>query len=210
MKSSREEITDPSPQQVILGIGGSPRKDGNTDILLDHIITGAASKNLESEQIHLRDCQFQPCIGCERCRKDRICTGLHDDMTFLYPKIVHAGGLVLVSPVHNYNVTAWMKAFIDRLYCFYDFTGERPRRWSSRLADQGRKALIAVVCEQASRDDMGFTLEAMRRPLEALGYEIVGELAVLSIFDRGKVRDDPEVLSQATSLGSELADALVR
>jgi multimeric flavodoxin WrbA len=209
MKSFREEITDLSPQQVILGIGGSPRKDGNTDILLDHIITGATSQNLESEQIHLRDCQFQPCIGCERCRTDMICTGLHDDMNPLYPKIVRAGGLVLASPVHNYNITAWMKAFIDRLYCFYNFTDERPRGWTSRLANQGRKAVIAAVCEQASRNDMGFTLEAMRRPLEALGYEIVGELAVLSIFDRGKVRDDVSVLSQATGLGSALADALV-
>ncbi|HPJ94524.1 MAG TPA: flavodoxin family protein [Deltaproteobacteria bacterium] len=210
MKSLQEEITDLSPQQVILGIGGSPRKGGNTDVLLDHIITGATLMNLETERILLRDCQFQPCIGCERCRKDRICTGLHDDMTPLYNKIVRASGLVLVSPVHNYNVTAWMKAFIDRLYCFYDFTDDRPRGWSSRLADQGRKAVVAAVCEQASRDDLGFTLEAMRRPLEALGYEIVGELAVFGIFDQGKVRDNPEVLSQATRLGSELAEALAR
>lgn len=210
MNSHKGEFTDLSPQQTVLGIGGSPRKDGNTDILLDHIIAGATSKNLETERVLLRDHQFQPCSGCERCRTDGICTGLHDDMTPLYNKIVRASGLVLVSPVHNYNVTAWMKAFIDRLYCFYDFTDDRPRGWSSRLADQGRKAVVAAVCEQVSKADMGFTLEAMRRPLEALGYEIVGELAVFGIFDRGKVRDDPEVLSQATRLGSELAEALAR
>ena len=209
MNTLPKEFTDLKPQPVVLGIGGSPRKNGNTDILLNHIIKGVKQRNLAAEQILLRDYQFQPCIGCEKCRRDRICTGLHDGMSLLYPKIVQARGLVLVSPVHNYNVTAWIKAFIDRLYCFYAFIDERPRGWSSRLALQGRKAVIAAVCEQASKRDLGFTLEAMRRPLEALGYEIVDELAVLSIFDRGKIRDDPTVLSQATSLGSALAETLL-
>ena len=209
MNSLPKEFADLKPQPVVLGIGGSPRKNGNTDILLNHIIKGVKQRNLAAEQILLRDYQFQPCIGCEKCRRDRICTGLHDGMSLLYPKIVQARGLVLVSPVHNYNVTAWIKAFIDRLYCFYAFTDERPRGWSSRLALQGRKAVIAAVCEQSSKNDMGVTLEAMRRPLEALGYEIVEELAVLRIFDRGKIRDDPTVLLQATSLGSALAEALM-
>jgi len=209
MNSLQEESTVLSPQPMVLGIGGSPRKNGNTDLLLKHIVRGSRKRGLLSDTVLLRDYQFGPCIGCERCRKDRICTGLHDGMTILYPKIVRAAGLVLVSPVHNYNVTAWVKSFIDRLYCFYDFTEERPRRFTSRLASQGRKAVIAAVCEQASKNDMGLTLEAMRRPLEALGYEIVGELAVLGIFDKGKIRDDPEVLSQADRLGSDLAEALV-
>lgn len=209
MHSLEKEIPDLSPQPTVLGIGGSPRKNGNTDILLKHILGGAQKRDLFSEMILLRDYHFQPCIGCEQCRTDKICTGLHDGMNLLYPKIVQARGMVLVSPVHNYNVTAWIKAFIDRLYCFYDFTDERPRGWTSRLAGQGRKAVIAAVCEQASKKDMGVTLEAMRRPLIALGYEIVEELAVLRIFDRGKILDDPVVLSQATRLGSALAEALM-
>jgi hypothetical protein len=49
------------------------------------------------------------------------------------------------------------------------------------LNDQGRKAVVAAVCEQKSKKDMGFTLEAMRHPMEALGYKIVAELAVLNI-----------------------------
>ena len=57
---------------------------------------------------------------------------------------------------------------------------------------------------------MGFTLEAMRLPLEALGYEVIGELPVFSIFDRAKVKDNFEILIEATKLGSELAEALLR
>ena len=129
---------------VILGIGGSPRKHGNSDVLLTRILQGARKEKIATEQIHLCDYNFEPCIGCEKCRKTKVCKGLNDGMQLLYPKIVTSRGLVLVSPTHNYNVTAWMKAFIDRLYCFYIFNDSRPRGWSSRLAGQGRKAAVGA------------------------------------------------------------------
>jgi multimeric flavodoxin WrbA len=198
------------PKKKITGIGASPRKNGNSDILLKHILEGAKKNNIAVENVQLRDYQFQPCIGCERCRKDKICTGLNDGMQLLYPKIQGSQGLILVSPTHNYNVTAWMKAFIDRLYCFYDFEDNRPSGWSSRLSGQARKAVLAAVCEQQSKKDMGFTLEAMRLPLEALGYEIIGELAVLAVFNRGKVKEKKEILAKASTLGANLAKSLAR
>ena len=192
-----------SPKSQILGIGGSPRKGGNSDILLQQIF------HTIGETKQLRDLQFQPCIGCEKCRKDKICTGLQDDMALLYPEIIEAKGLVLVSPTHNYNVTALMKAFIDRLYCFYNFDSKnRPGPWSSQLGNQGRKAIIVAVCEQENKKDMGFTLDAMRLPLEALGYEIIGELAVLGVFARGKVKERKEMLRRASDLGTLLAQAV--
>jgi len=131
----------------VLGISGSPRKGGNSDILLKHILTGAKNAGAITEEIRLRDYQFQPCIGCEKCRKARQCIGLQDGMQLIYPKIIEARGLVLISPTHNYNVTAWMKAFIDRLYCYYNFSDDRPGSWSSRLASQNRKAIIASIGE---------------------------------------------------------------
>ena len=202
------KITPPQPQ--VLGIGGSPRKGGNSDVILQQILTGAANQQLPTENIHLRDVQYQGCIGCERCRKDKICTGLRDGMSFLYPTIIESQGLVLVSPTHNYNITAWMKAFIDRLYCFYNFTNDRPRNWSSRLAGQGRKAIIAAICEQENKEDMGFTMDAMRLPLEALGYEVVGELPVFKVFEKKKVKEHEEVMLQAEKMGAELGKALMQ
>lgn len=194
------------PEPRILGICGSPRKGGNSDLLLERILAGAAQRGVPGEAVRLRDCRFEPCIGCEKCRKDGICTGLDDGMQPLYPKILGSRGLVLVSPTHNYNVTAWMKAFIDRLYCFYRFDNNRPRGWSSSLAGQGRKAVIATICEQETKKDMGFTLEAMRLPLEALGYEIIGEMGVLRLFDKGSIRNEPKTLAEAERAGAQLAD----
>lgn len=203
MQSDKMAITD-----KILGIEGSPRKNGNSHRLLRAILEATSAKEVPSRCVHLRDYRYEPCVGCEKCRKDKICTRFNDGMTLLYPELVACRGLVLVSPVHNYNVTAWMKAFVDRLYCFYEFEDTRPRQWSSNLAGQGRKAVIAAVAEQADKRDMGFTLDAMRLPLEALGYEIVVEIPVLGIFDRGGVKAHPHILEEARQAGVRLADAL--
>ena len=206
----RNSLLDKQPlNSQILGIGGSPRKGGNSDMLLQHVLQGARESYAVIENAHLRDIQFQSCIGCEKCRKDKICTGLQDGMSLLYPKVVAAKGLVLVSPTHNYNITALMKAFIDRLYCLYNFDNKnRPGEWSSQLDGQGRKAVIVAVCEQETRKDMGFTLDAMRLPLEALGYEVTNELAVFNVFSKGKVKEKTEILTQATNLGTVLAKSV--
>lgn len=196
------------PKQNVFGVSGSPRKHGNSDLLLQRILAGVSEKNISSEWMNLTDIQFQGCLGCERCRKDKICTGLLDGMSLLYNQVIASQGLVLVSPTHNYNITSWMKAFIDRLYCFYNFENPRPGPWSSQLAGQNRKAVIAAICEQENKEDMGFTIEAMKKPLEALGYEVIGELPVLRIFDKAKVKKDEESLTRAYNLGIKLAESI--
>jgi multimeric flavodoxin WrbA len=196
------------PQPRVVGVNGSPRKHGNSETLLRHLLKSVETYDLATEAVDLRDYSFSSCIGCEQCRQDKACTGLQDDMQRIYPKIQQSQGLVLVSPTHHYNVTAWMKAFIDRLYCFYNFTDPRPGPWSSRLAGQGRKVVLLAICEQADPHDMGWTLEAMRLPAAALGYEVVGELPVLRAFDRGIVREDAATLQQTAELGATLAKAL--
>jgi multimeric flavodoxin WrbA len=192
----------------IIGFSGSPRRGGNTDTLLKQVLKGAAEAGADTEAVFLRDYLVQPCIGCERCRKARACTGLMDGMQLLYPKIVEARGMVLGSPTHNYNITAWVKAFIDRLYCFYEFGNDRPRAWSSRLAGQGRKALVLAVCEQEDMKDMGLTLPAMEMPLGALGYEVIGQIPAIGFFDAGLVGKDQGLLDLARQKGGELAGAL--
>jgi len=191
----------------ILGISGSPRKGGNSDTLLKHILAGAENAGAGTEAVHLRDYQFQGCIGCEKCRKAKQCIGLQDGMQLIYPKIDEAKGIVLISPTHNHNITAWMKAFIDRLYCYYNFSKERPGAWSSRLAGQNRKAIIASIGEQKSYEEgVGFTLEAMRIPIEDLGYQVVAELPVLGVFKKGGI--GKAVLEKAENLGSQLVRQL--
>ena len=212
MKSTKSSIlgigTNFHPSIEVFGVSGSPRKNGNSDVILKAILSGVSFENVPSEYLNLTNIQFQGCIGCEKCRKDKICTGLIDGMSLIYNQLISSKGLILVSPTHNYNITSWMKAFIDRLYCFYNFQNNRPRSWSSQLADQDRKAVLAAICEQETKEDMVFTLEAMRKPLEALGYEIIGELAVLRIFDKAKVKQDQETMAKAHELCIKLSQSI--
>ncbi|BAX80050.1 MAG: flavodoxin family protein [Labilibaculum antarcticum] len=202
-----ENIENPLPK--VLAIGGSPRKGGNTDIIIKQIVAGLTAEQIDCENINLGSIDFKGCIGCEKCRKDKVCTMINDGMSLLYPSILESQGLILASPVHNYNITSWMKAFIDRLYCFYEFDNNtRPRDWSSRLANQKRKVVIAAICEQKDLADMGFAIEAMSRPIEALGFEIVGVLPVFKAFEKGAVKKQEEIMDKAFDLGIKLAQSL--
>lgn len=192
----------------IVGIGGSPRKNGNSTMLLEAFMQGAADGGAETRVFLLNETTVHACIGCEKCRRDKKCTRLLDGMQDIYPEIEKAGGLVLATPVHNYNVTALLKAFIDRMYCYYDFTNDRPRGWSSRLAGHGRKAAILGVCEQTAEEGMGLTMEAMRLPLSALGYDVAHELEAHEIFDRGLIKKHPDILNRATEMGRGMATCL--
>lgn len=192
----------------ILAVSGSPRKGGNSDILLERILEGAAAEGVPGEAVFLRQLDFKGCIGCEKCRSAKACVGLKDDMQLLYPKIEACRGLVLVSPTHFYTVTAPMKAFIDRLYCYFDFDEPRPGPWTSRLIGQGRVGLVAAVCEQKDPRDMGCTLDVMRMSLDALGYKLAGEMAVMATYDKGKVATDNRALEDAVKLGRRLGKAL--
>ena len=109
-----------------------------------------------------------------------------------------------------YTVSALMKAFLDRLYCYYDFAEPRPGPVASRLAGQERKAVIVAVGEQDTYElgGMDSTLVILRRNLDILGFEIVSELPVLGMFERGAVLQHPDILKRAETLGARLAEAL--
>ena len=188
----------------ILGISGSPRKKGNTDIVLEKIISGAREYKIKAEIIYLRDYVVTPCIGCEKCRKDLTCSQFYDGMTLLYPKVEKADILVLGSPVYHYNITSMMKSFIDRLYPYYLFSDERPRKYQSRLADKKRSGIIFSICEQIDQNEMGFAVEAMAKPLEALKYNIVETMPIPGFFDKGAVREDVSLLESAYALGQKV------
>lgn len=193
---------------TILAISGSPRKGGNSDILMERIMAGAQAAGVEAEAVYLRRLDYRPCIACEKCREAKACVGLQDDMQTLYPKIEAAKGLILSSPTHFYTVSAMMKAFIDRLYCYFDFDEPRPGPWKSRLAKLRKSAVIAAVCEQQDPRDMGSTLDVMRQSLDSLGIAVVGQMAVFSTFDKGKVAEDNRALEDADKLGRRLARAV--
>ncbi|UOD34697.1 flavodoxin family protein [Deferribacteraceae bacterium V6Fe1] len=202
-------INNFNPKNKLLTIVASPRKNGNSEVIANLFVKGAKTLNLETETINISDLKFSSCVGCELCRKDNICKKFNDDMTTVYNKIITSKGLLLVSPVYNYNITAWMKAFLDRLYCFYDFELPRPGKWGSKLSNQGRLAVIASVCEQLDEEDIDFTLSAMNKPIQALGYKVIKKIKVLGAFEKGGILKNKRMLAEVEKAGKNLAKKLL-
>jgi multimeric flavodoxin WrbA len=169
-----------------LGLVGSYRKGGNTDVLVRKVLEGAGNQGFETTCLYLPDYQIRDCNGCEGCRKSARCV-VQDDMQKLYPLLEEADGLVIGSPTYFYNVTGIMKNFLDRLYCF-DFFDETDRSvWIGLFELAAAKYAVTVaVCEQESEADMGYTSPAMSRSLEAVGYRVVENVKALRLFEKGR------------------------
>lgn len=97
----------------ILGLSGSPRKQGNTEILLGEALQGAEQEGAEVELYTVINKNIQPCDGCGACRKTGECH-IKDDMQGLYEKLLAADGIIFGTPVYFYNMTAQTKAVVDR------------------------------------------------------------------------------------------------
>lgn len=99
----------------ILGIVCSPRKGGNTEILVKETLQAAANAGAETELITIADKKITPCDGCNACLKEGVCK-IKDDMQTMSEQMEKADGIVFGTPVYFYNVTAQAKALIDRTY----------------------------------------------------------------------------------------------
>ena len=97
----------------VLGILGSPRRGGNTEILLDEALKGANSAGAGIEKLSLADMEFKGCTECGGCCQTGECI-LMDDLAPVYEKVRNADVLILASPIFFAGVTAQLKAMIDR------------------------------------------------------------------------------------------------
>ena len=100
----------------ILILSGSPRKGGNTDLLVEAFVKGASQKH-HVEVVSVHDYKINPCLGCNACFKktDNTCVQ-KDDMPLVYKKMKEADMLVVASPVYFYGLSAQLKAVIDRCH----------------------------------------------------------------------------------------------
>jgi multimeric flavodoxin WrbA len=192
----------------ILGIVGSKRKNGNTSFLIQRAIEAAREEGVEAEVIFLSDYTIAGCTGCEGCKNTYKCV-INDDMQKIYPRLLEADAIILGSPTYFYNVTAVVKAFIDRCYCFEIFSEDDRSVWMGINEVLGGKyAVVIAVCEQHSKVDMGYTAEAMVKPLEALGYRVIDTVKALGLFKKGEALNDEKALVQTAKAGKKLVKTL--
>jgi multimeric flavodoxin WrbA len=140
------------------------------------MVRGARDGGARVNTLYLRHYDINSCVGLRAVPRPWLLRPLEDGMSLFYPEIEKCQGLILGSPVYNYNVSAQVKAFIDRLFPYYVFSNDSPRAFSSRLAGQDRRAVVYAVGEQKTVRDMALALPAMALPLEALGYDVAQRL----------------------------------
>lgn len=188
----------------ILGVVGSPRKKGNTSILMQEALKPFKMNNIETKLVFLDDYNISDCRGCEGCKKTYKCV-IDDDMQKLYPDILDSDAIILASPTYFYNISADMKAFIDRCYCFEVFDQEDRSVWMGLNEALGVKyAAVIAVSEQENEEDMGFTAAAMQKFLEALAYRVVSIVKAPHLFKAGEALNNKKALEDAKQAGEKL------
>jgi len=124
-----------APEQMkVLAFCASPRKNGNTDLLVEEALKGVVSTGAQTEKIMLQRLKLKYCIGCRRCKDgdfEQMCT-VKDDMTELYPKINDADAIIIGFPIYTGRECAQLSTFFDRWDCFVRAKHQDPRQWDKR------------------------------------------------------------------------------
>jgi multimeric flavodoxin WrbA len=102
----------------VVGINGSPRKDGNTAILIGKVFEQLKAEGIDTELIHLGPQAVNGCLACMKCfeNKDRHCTQKKDGLNQWMDRLAAADGIVLGSPVYFANISGQLKCFLDRAW----------------------------------------------------------------------------------------------
>jgi len=166
----------------VIGVVGSPRKNGNTAYLLEEVMKFLRGK-YETEIIFLKDYDIKPCEGCHYCEENKRCV-IEDDMQELYPKLKKADVIILSSPSFMGGVTSRLRAFMERT-------------WFLRKGQlEGKIGTYIVV----GRRKIGSTIDEIEEYLTRLKMtKIPGVIGYA--FEKGDILKDKEALKEAQKLG---------
>jgi len=187
----------------VLGIAGSPRRGGNTDLLLAEVMKGAASKGAIVNTIILSNLDISPCQHCDACMEAGQCR-IKDDMQIVYNELEQADRIILASPLQFMGVSAQAKAMIDRCQAMWARKyvlhqpplGDRRERKGLFISVGGRKA--ANMFEPAV-----VTVKSLFTVLD-ITYD--GELLFPGVDEKGAIARNPDALNQAFLAGQKLVE----
>lgn len=176
----------------MLGLIGSPRKGGNTEILIDRALEGAASSGATIEKVRLADLRINPCRGCESCKETGRCVQ-DDDMQQVYSKMLKADGILLGTPVYFWGPSAQTKCLVDRCYALY-----------LQEALKGKKVAVIAPYGDTDPGTPRHLFGMMTESFDALGMEFVARLGA-SAPARGDAGRNELMLKRAFVLGRLVA-----
>jgi len=184
----------------LVAIMGSPRRGGNTDILLDEVLAAAAASGAEITKHVIGALNVRPCYELYHCAVDGTCT-IQDDMLGLYEELAAADCVVLASPIFFYGLPSQTKALVDRCQALW-VRRHVLKSWQPDVARR-RGALVAVGATRGPRLFDGVSLTA-KYFFDAIGVTYAEELFVRGVDAKGQVRETLQYLDDARSLGTRL------
>jgi len=185
----------------VLGINGSPRIGGNSDILLDKVLEGAKNKGTKTEKVVLGNLKFSPCQECDKVRDDGTCQ-IEDDMQPLYKKIGEADVLILVSPIFFGSLSAQTKMMIDRFHCLW-----RAKYILKKKIREKKKEGYFISIEASARKDFFDNAKSIvKNFFVTIGANYKEELLYMGIDEKGSILKHPDFLKKAFELGKRIAE----
>ncbi len=187
---------------LLVAIYGSPRKNGNTDLMTDSFVEGALSEaKIELEKIYIRDLAISGCVACGYCDKHGVCAQ-KDDMQSAYPLLEKAERIVIASPIYFYGISGQAKLFVDRSQAL--FMRKLKNRSEGRpVASPGaRKGFF--LCAGATKGKRLFDCPVLtaRYFFDAIDVDYTGELCFRELDEKGAVLSHPSALEECRKQGA--------
>ena len=186
----------------VIGIVCSPRKGGNTEILVSRALEAARESGAEeTEIILLTDKHINPCDACNSCEKTGKCH-IDDDMQTIYPKLLEADGIIIGTPVYFWSITAQAKALIDRTYCLSQ-AHRALLRASKPISEPRMKGLRNKVGGIITVTHRAGAIEAVRviNDFFRIHRIIEAGAAIAYAHEKGEVNNDKQGLREAWAVG---------
>lgn len=190
----------------IVAVYGSPRRKGNTAVLLKKAVKGARESGAQVEEIVLRDLKMSPCLEIFGCTKSGECK-LKDDFQKARDQILASHGLILATPVFFYTVSAHTKILMDRFQSLWVkkyWIDKTPRNHPKVM----RKALLISVGATKGKKLFDGILLSMRYFFDTIDMELWKPLLYRGLDFKGDVLKFPDYLEEAYEVGKEYVTVL--
>lgn len=188
----------------VLGISTSPRRDGNSDLLLQKALAGAREAGANADYLRVCDYRIQGCDECNACSTTGRCR-IQDDYQSILDRMLAADRIIFATPVFFLTVSTQAKLLIDRGQCLW----MRKNALHLPLFEPTRDRRGMFIAVGGSRGKRQF--QCVRRPILSyfnyLEVDCVASLCVNQVDEKGAILGRSDALEHAFRLGQALADA---
>lgn len=185
----------------VLGILGSPRLGGNSDLLLDQALSGAKDRGARVEKIILSRKKISGCLDCGKCNETGVCV-IQDDMIEIHQKILKADAILHSVPLYFWAMTSQMKAYLDRWCAFFDGNWVMHQAYVRRM--KGKRIGLITVCGDPDVHTADPIVHSFKQTSKFSGLKLF-PVVQASAFKKGEVDQNEKAKREAYRLGQRIA-----